>query len=377
MKYALQNADGPRIWMHCASMGEFEQGRPVLEELRKDYPSHKIVVSFFSPSGYEALKNTKSADAVLYLPLDTKDDSKLFVSILNPSLVIFVKYEFWHFYSLELQRRKIPFYCISAIFRPSQIFFRFYGAFFRLMLKRYNHIFVQDQDSLSLLYKYGITKVSVAGDTRYDRVWQNKNQEVDLPVLNAFCKTGKQVLIAGSTWPQDELLLFDAIMAIDDLRIVIAPHEVTPEHLNQISHRFGTMAVFYSVADEKSATDKRVLVIDSIGLLSKLYRYGEFTYVGGGFGAGIHNTLEAAVYGKPVFFGPRYEKFIEAKMLVKKKIAYPVNQSSELITILRKMKSDESRLRHISEVANAFMLQQKGVTAIIMNHLHLNYKPVN
>jgi 3-deoxy-D-manno-octulosonic-acid transferase len=375
MRQKLASVPGPVIWMHCASLGEFEQGRAVLEELRKNYPDHRIVLTFFSPSGYNVLKETKLADAVFYLPLDTPENSRRFVSLLNPRLVIFVKYEFWHFYSRELQKRKIPFYCISAIFRPSQIFFRFYGKFFRRMLMRYDHLFVQDQDSLSLLYKYDIARVTVAGDTRFDRVWENKNTVADLPLLDAFCNTSGNVMVAGSTWPADESLLLETMHAIPGLRMVIAPHELTEAHLTDISRRFGTMAAFYSKSDAESLKDKRVLVIDNIGMLSRLYRFGQYTYVGGGFGAGIHNTLEAAVYGKPVFFGPRYDKFLEAKALVKNQIGFPVNQSSELIAMINKLNADEARLLKISDTANRYMLKQKGATYIIMSYLQLNFTP--
>jgi 3-deoxy-D-manno-octulosonic-acid transferase len=377
MRMKMSDWKDPVVWMHCASLGEFEQGRTVLEEIRKEYPQYKTVLTFFSPSGYEVLKNTKLADAVFYLPPDSPANSKLFIDILKPCMAIFVKYEFWHYYALQLHQRKIPFYCVSAIFRPSQVFFSPIGAFFKKMLLRYNHIFVQDQDSLSLLYKHGITKVTVAGDTRFDRVWQNRENPSDLPLLETFCSQDQQVMVAGSTWPQDEHLLFEALKAVNDLRVVIAPHELNASHLEEIAHRFGSMAVFYSKADEHSAANKRVLVIDNIGMLSRLYRFGQFTYVGGGFGAGIHNTLEAAVYGKPVIFGPRYDKFREAKALVKNRIGYPFTKSSELIRIVRKFQSDPASLRQISDVAERYMQQQRGATGIIMSHIQLNFQPVS
>jgi 3-deoxy-D-manno-octulosonic-acid transferase len=372
----VSGLEGRKIWMHCASLGEFEQGRTILESFRLKYPAHKIILTFFSPSGYEIRKNTPLADAVLYLPADSPKNSFDFIELIKPSVVFFVKYEFWNFFGRELHRRKIPFYCISANFRPGQIFFRPIGGFFRKMLLRYSHIFVQDQASLSLLYKAGITNVTVAGDTRFDTVWENSTEKIELPLLESFCSSHPQILVAGSTWPQDELLLFETLMAVTDLKIILAPHEISQERIDAISKRFGSMAVFYSKSDVVTLIDKRVLVIDNIGMLSKLYRFGQYAYVGGGFGAGIHNTLEAAVYGKPVFFGPNHHRFREAKELIRNHVAYPVSQSAELILHLGNFSRDATKLRQISEKALHVMQKNRGATNVIMEYVHMNYGAV-
>lgn len=372
LKSALSGNAKPRIWFHCASLGEFEQGRPVLEQLRKDFPNHFIVLSFFSPSGYEAKKNEVLADYVCYMPLDGPKSSKEFINILNPALVFFVKYEFWYFYGKELYRRKISFYCLSAIFRPGQIYFKPWGKFFKKILTRYTHLFVQDQASLELLYRNSIPSVTVSGDTRFDRVLEISRRETSLPLVESFCKN-RISIVAGSTWPEDEKALSVLLQAHPELKIVVAPHEIYESRLRSIESRFKGRTQRFSKVVGSIDNDTNVLIIDSIGLLSLIYRFGKYTYVGGGFGKGVHNILEAAVYGKPVFFGPNHLKFKEARDLKAMGGGIGIKNGKGFVAAFEMMETNEVNYATLSAKNRKYIEDRKGATAILMNYLAINY----
>jgi len=371
LKAQLGENRKPVIWFHCASTGEFEQGQPILKQLKKDYPHHLVVLTFFSPSGFEARKNDPLADVVAYLPEDSFRNARRFLDLVRPDLAFFVKYEFWYCYGLELKRRGIPFFCVSAIFRPGQLFFRTYGGFFRRMLSRFTHLFVQDSNSLELLYRQGIVSVTVSGDTRFERVVENSQREAHhLQLIESFC-LGRNVMVAGSTWPEDDELLARLLERRPDLSLILVPHEISAESLKRLGRRFSIPPVLFSSLSETVPDASRVLVIDSIGILSLLYRYGRYAYVGGGFGKGIHNILEAAVYGKPVFFGPRFEKFREARQLVEKGGAFPVKNADELFIKVNHL--DPAYCERIGAINRSYVSANTGATRIIMNYLRQNF----
>lgn len=363
-----------RILFHCASLGEFEQGRPLLEGLRKKYPHHKIVLTFFSPSGYNIRKSDPLADYVMYLPADGPINARDFVKRVNPSLAFFVKYEFWHFYLKELKKQKIPCYLVSAIFRPLQPFFLpLISPFFLKMLKRYSHLFVQIQSSLELLYKQGITHVTVAGDTRFDRVYANSIATRELTEFNLF-KGHQKLIVAGSTWPADEKLLASFFPACrDGFRLVIAPHETGERAVDRVMRYFGSGAIRYSQWDHQP-TDATVMIVDSVGMLSSIYRYADVAYVGGGFGSGIHNILEPAVFGVPLFFGPRYHKFREAEELIHWKGAFSVKNTGQLTALFTEIMSDPKRLDRIREINRNYIDNNRGSTDLILKYLEINYR---
>lgn len=317
------------IWFHAASLGEFEQGRPVMEALKKSFPDYKILLTFFSPSGYEVRKNYIGADLVCYLPLDTPSNVKKFINIVKPVKAIFIKYEFWPNFLSYCKKYKIPTYVISASFRKEQLFFKWYGEKYASVLKSFECLFVQDENSKLLLDKIGLTKVKVAGDTRFDRVIEIASMKKELPIIDAF-KDGKKMIVAGSSWPKDEDLLIKYLKENSDIKLLLAPHEIDESHLKEIESKLKTNAVRYSKATAENVTLARCLIIDNFGLLSSVYYYADITYIGGGFGVGIHNTLEAAVYGKPVLFGPNYKRFREACDLINCGGAFSVEEYDEL-----------------------------------------------
>lgn len=373
LQTSLSGKSNKRIWFHCPSLGEFEQGRPVLEQIRRQYPDHCIVLTFFSPSGYNVRKNEPLADIVMYMPLDGPVRSRKFVQLVQPQLVFFVKYDFWYYYGKVLHGSKIPFFCVSAIFRPSQLFFKRYGKFFRKILTRYTHIFVQDQSSLELLYKNAIPAVTVSGDTRFDRVLENVQRRSDeLNIIAQFAEGG-DVLVAGSTWKEDEKLLADLLRAQPSLKLIIAPHELKEDKLAQLQQRFFGKAVRYTQISQSGLNGKQVLIIDTIGMLSLIYRFGKFTYVGGGFGRGIHNILEAAVYGKPVFFGPNYKKFREARDLKAMGCGIVVKNSQELIHVFNELQMADELYKTLASKSRKYIEDRKGATEILMNFLRMNY----
>ncbi len=305
-----------RIWIHVASVGEFEQARPVIERLRREHPEVQIVLTFFSPSGYNLRKGYDKVDAVTYLPFATRRNARMFLDVVKPDTAIFVKYEFWPAYLRELAKRGIRTYSISAIFREKQAFFRWWGKPYLKLLKLFTAIYVQDEASARLLREHGIERTEVAGDTRFDRVHAIAQQAKDIPQIARFVEDGAKVIIAGSTWPPDEELLARYIDENPDVKLVLAPHEIHEAHLHQIFQQFEGRYVRFTQATINSLDAVRVLVVDTMGMLSSIYRYGQVAYIGGGFGVGIHNTIEAAVFGVPVLFGPNHKHFREACALI-------------------------------------------------------------
>ncbi|MGI4749664.1 MAG: 3-deoxy-D-manno-octulosonic acid transferase [Janthinobacterium lividum] len=359
------------IWFHFASLGEFEQGRPVLEKLRSENPALKTVVTFFSPSGYEIRKNTPLADYVYYLPLDTPQNARHFIKTINPKIAIFTKYEYWYFYMDELYQREIPLYLISAIFRPQQIFFRSYGGFYRQMLLLVQHFFVQDETSKQLLASIDIENATVSGDTRFDRVWENVQQVEPIVKIEDF-KADQPIFIAGSTWPPDEDLIANLVSIYPDWKFIIAPHEIRPEKLNNLLEKLpkGKTILYSEIqADREFLKQKQVLVIDNIGLLSKLYQYGNVAYIGGGFGTGIHNTLEAAAFGLPVIFGPVYQKFKEAQDLINLNAGFSIINEASLESIVSQLVTDKKFYTEASIRAKNYTRQNTGATEKIWKYI--------
>lgn len=359
------NPNDHPVWFHFASLGEFEQGRPVLEKLKQDQPDQAIVVTFFSPSGYEIRKNYELAN-VFYLPLDTAANARQFIELVRPKLAIFTKYEFWYHYFKILNDRQIPLYLISGIFRPDQAFFKWYGGFYRRILTYVSYFFVQNEESEYLLKSIGIKNVVIGGDTRFDRVYENALQPKILPPVEIFC-AGRPVFIAGSTWPADEKLIATLVKEHPDWKFLIAPHEIDKDHLDEIEKLFPDSArysAFSTTAEigENSLTTNQVLVIDNIGMLSSLYQYAKIAFIGGGFGAGIHNTLEAAAFGLPVIFGPKYEKFQEAKDLIGLGAAKSVADADELEGAFEFFKANNNA----SIAARNYVSKKKGATDLIL-----------
>ncbi len=359
------------IWMHCSSLGEFEQGRPVLELLRKTYPNYRLLLSFFSPSGYEVRKNYAGADWIYYLPMDGRNNTKKFLDIVNPTLVIFVKYEFWYHYLKTIHDRKIPLLLISAIFRKDSAFFKSYGGLQRKMLSFFKHLFVQNNHSKQLLATLGLESAcSVTGDTRFDRVIEIANDAGPIKEVEAFIG-GQIAIVAGSTWDKDESVLKEAITRLDHLsfKLIIAPHEINKEHLDSLKKLFPGALFFSALPNSSSSPVSNVLIIDNIGMLSRLYQYAKLSYIGGGFGKGIHNTLEAAVFGKPLLFGPAYEKFNEAIELVAAGAAQPVSNAADLEAAIALFLSDNEIYRKASENSRSYVYDNKGATEKILRFI--------
>lgn len=365
------------IWFHASSLGEFEQGRPMMEQIKASYPEYKILLTFFSPSGYEVRKNYAGADVICYLPFDTPFRVKKFLNLANPVMAIFIKYEFWGNYLGELKKRGIPTYIISAIFRQEQLFFQWFGAPYRKMLHCFTHLFVQDNRSQELLAEYGIENVTVCGDTRFDRVLDVRNQARDLPQVDRFVKQGQNektfTLIAGSSWPQDEDIFIPYFNAHPEMKLIIAPHEIHQEHLTYIESLLKRPSIRLSEAmqNETFLEGKDCLIVDSFGILSSIYRYGTIAYIGGGFGAGIHNTLEAAVYGIPVLFGPRYQKFKEARDLIKVGGGFSVASKDEFDAKMDELLTYPEVLDAVGKSAGEFVSGNAGATQQIMKEINL------
>ena len=357
------NPQDEPIWFHFASLGEFEQGRPVLETIKAKKPNQKIVVTFFSPSGYEIRKNYALAD-VFYLPLDTASNAKKFIDLVNPKQAIFTKYEFWHHYFNVLNERKIPLYLISGIFRPNQAFFKWYGGFYRNMLKNISHFFVQNTESISLLKSIGFDNISLAGDTRFDRVYENAQNPKRLELIETFCNNDK-VFIAGSTWSEDEKLLVSLTEKNPDWKFIIAPHEIGQPHIQEIEDLFPKAIKFSILSSQLSENLPQILLIDNIGILSSIYQYAKVAYIGGGFGAGIHNTLEAAAFGLPVIFGPKYDKFQEAKDLIEIDAAKSISNNEELVNAFEYFEENEKA----SAAAKNYVEDKKGATEMILKKI--------
>ncbi|QEC40327.1 3-deoxy-D-manno-octulosonic acid transferase [Pseudobacter ginsenosidimutans] len=361
------------IWMHCASLGEFEQGRPVLEALRAQYPQHKILLTFFSPSGYEVRKDYKGADLITYLPMDSKANAMKFINLVNPKLVCWVKYEYWYYYLTILKKKQVPVLLVSGIFRPDQPFFKWYGRLHQYMLESFTQLFVQNEASRQLLNSIGFKKVTVNGDTRFDRVVEIANGFQPLPAIEAFC--GKYpVIVAGSTWDADEEELDHYANTHPELRFIIAPHEIDAPHLHDIEQLF-KHTIRYSEWSKTLQADPSVntLIIDNIGMLSKLYHYATITYIGGGFGKdGVHNVLEAAVYGKPVVFGPVYDKFIEAAELVQAGGGISIETALELEEEFNELLQNTTAYEKAATAAARYVASKTGATNAVTTYIQEN-----
>lgn len=379
------------IWFHCASAGEFEQGKPVIEELKKNYPSHKILVSFFSPSGYSVAQKYPHADAITYLPADTRKNAKLFVEWIKPELVIFVKYEYWYHHLSVIAFHHIPLLMVSAIFRKDQLFFKWYGRFYKQMLFLFRQIFVQDENSLKLLKVNGMEHCSLSGDTRFDRVQKIADHFAEVPLLKEFIG-GSKTIVAGSTWQQDEELLATYVKH-HSVKMVIAPHEIKKEHIIQLQKIFPDCILYSELKNlfsknetpenflwnsinqqqqkdaQKILTSAKTLIIDNVGMLSRLYYYATITYVGGGFKSGIHNTLEAVVYGKPVLFGPKYQKFKEARDLIEVGAAFSITNAEELKIKMDHFFNDPNEASKAGEAARNYVERNTGATQKIIHYI--------
>jgi 3-deoxy-D-manno-octulosonic-acid transferase len=360
------------IWFHFASLGEFEQGRPVLEQMRSSNPDIKIVITFFSPSGYQVRKNTSLADAVYYLPLDTPQNARRFIETINPKLAIFTKYEYWYHFFNELYKRNIPLYVISGIFRPNQVFFKWYGKLHREMLGCVARFFVQDEQSIQLLSAIGINNVIVSGDTRFDRVWTNAQQPKTIAAIEEF-KNGKNIFIAGSTWPADEKLISSLVKENRDWKFIFASHEISEEKIKSLISLLPPKSAIRHSQIASSAphlSTYRVMIIDNVGMLSALYQYGKIAFIGGGFGAGIHNTLEAAAFGLPVIFGPNYSKFKEAHDLVELKAGFSITDEASLKVITNKLINDQQFYNEASKEIQNYVKEHTGATKTIIEYIN-------
>lgn len=366
---AVLPPDELRIWIHCSSLGEFEQGRPLIDQLRQQYPGYKVLLTFFSPSGYEVCNGQQVADYVFYLPIDGAANARDFIKIVQPKLVIFVKYEFWYHYLHRVHQQGIPLLLVSAAFRMQQPFFAAWGSFFRRMLGFYSHLHVQDNTSATLLRSIGITNVTVSGDTRYDRVKAIAARLRDIPDANRF-KGQSKILIAGSTWPADEELLSIILPTLPaDWKLIIAPHEIDTAHIQSIRQLFPDH-VCYSQLRETTGEHARVLIVDNIGLLSSLYAWGDVAWVGGGFArSGIHNTLEPAIFGLPILMGPVYQKFVEAVALVASGCAFPVGDEQKAADVLSALTQNDQHRNGIATKMKEFMANHTGAADRICSQI--------
>ena len=371
IKSTLKKGD-KTIWFHCASLGEYEQGVPIIKKTKEEFPDHKIIVSFFSPSGFEVKKNDKLADCTVYLPLDTPKNAKNLIDLLQPSVAIFIKYEFWPNYLFELKKKSIPTILVSGLFRKDQVFFKFYGGFMRRTLNSFSHFFVQDQLSKNLLEQLKISQVSVSGDTRFDRVSDqlSMNNELDFMALfkqDLFC------LVCGSTWPNDESILINYINNFsNNTKFIIAPHEVNNLRVESLKKKLKVKTVLYSEIEKYNISDYQVLIIDTVGLLTKVYSYADVAYIGGGIGMGangLHNILEAATFGVPIIIGENYTNFPEAKKLKKLNGLFSVATPQEFIDIFNQLKTDAPFCEKTGLISKNFILNNRGATDIILNYL--------
>lgn len=368
---ALEGNTAPVIWFHCASLGEFEQGRPVMEKFKAAHPDYKVLLTFFSPSGYEVRKDYKGANYIFYLPVDSRAHAQKFLALTQPRIAVFVKYEFWHYYIDELYKRSTPLLLISGIFREGQVFFKPTGTFYRNMLRRFTRFFVQNPHSRELLESIGIDNVTIAGDTRFDRVLEIAAQWSPVPYLDSFCADAP-VLVAGSTWPEDESVLKNFFRIHTPIKCVIAPHEITPEHIAEIRKKFPHTVLYSQLREQKEDMERyQTLIIDNIGMLSRLYRYATVAYVGGGWGqSGIHNVLEAAVYGKPVLCGPHHRKSVEVQALVDGGGAFAAADSHALELKLNELFAPKSSCEKMADRAATFVRQNAGATTKIVKYLN-------
>ena len=359
------NPNHQYIWFHAASLGEFEQGRPLIERIRADYPEYKILLTFFSPSGYEVRKNYEHADIVCYLPIDTIRNARRFLRTVRPCMAFFIKYEFWYNYLHILKHRNVPVYSVSSIFREHQIFFRWYGKSYAGVLRCFTHFFVQNEKSKHLLHTIGIDTVDVVGDTRFDRVLQIKEKAKQLPIVEAF-KADKKVFVAGSSWAPDEDIFIPFMNECKDWKMIIAPHVISEEHLKRIEEKCKGKTVRYTATTPEEAAQAQCLLIDCFGLLSSVYHYGEVAYVGGGFGAGIHNVLEAAVWGIPVIFGPNNQRFQEAQQLKRVHAGIEITDQTSFAMVMSQFMTHADVLQQCGQAAETFVVERAGATEKIL-----------
>ncbi len=359
----------PVIWVHCASLGEFEQGRPLIEKLKLKYPDVFILLTFFSPSGYDVRKNYQGADLVAYLPMDGKKNAQKFIELVHPTLAIFVKYESWFHYLKTLKSNNIPTLLIAAIFKPQQNYFGILGGFLRQMLEYYTHIFVQDSGSLELIKQHKVTTAcSISGDTRFDRVHEIAAESFNHAVIEQFCMN-HEVIVAGSTWKEDEEVLSAFLKRVRGIKIIIAPHEISEENTSRLQKLFPE-SVLISACNGPIPTSANVLIINTIGMLSRIYRWSTVSYIGGGFNkAGIHNVLEAAVYGKVTVFGPHFNRSGEAEALVAKKAAFTFSDTDEFEMLMTKLLNTPELRKSCESVAERFVIDSLGATNIILDHI--------
>ena len=375
------------VWFHAASLGEFEQGRPLMEQLRRDHPEYKILLTFFSPSGYEVRKNYEGADIICYLPLDTISNARRFLKAVQPVAVFFIKYEFWYNYLHILKQRGVPTYSVSSIFRPDQVFFRWYGRHYSRVLKCFTHFFVQNEQSRELLAKIGITCATVVGDTRFDRVLQIKEQAKQLPIVEQFVGEAPKVFVAGSSWPPDEDIFIRYFKEHPEWKLVIAPHVIGEDHLQQIEQKLegwsvqrytappsapeGATSVLQQGNEAPSGAVGGALIINCFGLLSSIYRYATVCYVGGGFGVSIHNTVEAAVWGKPVIFGPENQKFQEAQELKACGGGLEIKDYDDFARIMDRLSADTDALQKAGRAAGDYVMGKAGAVEKILASVKL------
>ena len=371
LKSTLKKGD-KTIWFHCASLGEYEQGVPIIKKTKEEFPDHKIIVSFFSPSGFEVKKNDKLADCTVYLPLDTPKNAKNLIDLLQPSVAIFIKYEFWPNYLFELKKKSIPTILVSGLFRKDQVFFKFYGGFMRRTLNSFSHFFVQDQLSKNLLEQLKISQVSVSGDTRFDRVSDQLSMNNKLDFIALF-KQDLFCLVCGSTWPKDESILINYINNFsNNTKFIIAPHDVNNLRIESLRKKLKVKTVLYSEREKYRISDYQVLIIDTVGLLTKVYSYADVAYIGGGIGMGangLHNILEAATFGVPIIIGENYTNFPEAKKLKKLNGLFSVATPQEFIDIFNQLKTDASFCEKTGLISKNFIFNNRGATDIILNYL--------
>ena len=361
------------IWFHAASLGEFEQGLPVMEKIKVQFPNHKIVVTFFSPSGYEVRKNNTIADITIYLPLDTKSNAKQFLKLVHPDLVFFIKYEYWLNYLYELKKKNIKTYLISGIFRENQAFFKWYGGFYRNALKTFDCFFVQNESSKLLLQRLGFNNVKISGDTRFDRVVAILERDNSLDFIKQF-KNNTTIIVVGSSWPKDEYLLMNYInQTNEDVKFIIAPHNIKPEQIQELKNSILRKTILFSAKENVNLSDYDVLIVDIIGILTKIYSYADVAYVGGGFGnSGVHNILEPATFGIPIIVGPNFSHFAEAVALVHQKGCISISNQSELNDALSNLISNEDIRNEKGHISSTFVQMNKGATQVIMKHISNN-----
>ena len=378
LKKKMDNNKKEVIWMHCASLGEFEQGRPVIERIKKNFPDLFILITFFSPSGFENIKNYKGADCISYLPLDTRNNAKKFLNIVDPKLVLWVKYEYWYHFLNALSQRKIPVLLISGIFRKNQMFFKSFGQLWKNILSKITYFFLQDNKSSQLLQKIGFNNTTVSGDTRFDRVLEISQNVNRINCISEFC-SGHKVIVAGSTWEEDEVLLIHYLKINPQVRLILAPHEIDRENLINVRKNF-PRSIYYSEwckLQQSLNIDNKItyncLIIDNIGMLSVLYKYADVCYVGGGFGAeGVHNVLEPAVFGKPVLFGPEYEKYLEASELIECGGADEIKNAIDLEQSLDALLNNEIKKEKWGSASREYVINKAGATDSIVEYIYKN-----